>query len=293
MAAAKRGLGRGLASLIPDAALDGTGDAAARKHGLRWVPLDEIRPNPEQPRQVFDRAELDGLVASIKTHGVLTPLVVRRGEGHYVLIAGERRLRAAGRAGLSEVPVVLREAPEAAEQLELALVENLQRSDLEPLEAALGYRRLVEAHGLTQAEVARRVGKRRTTITNALRLLKLPEIGLAALREGRIDAGHARALLPLADRERELGRLIARIEADGLSVRAVEAAVARRVEGPGSKPKSNKNNKALNYATEVLVKSLHTSVAIRPLKKGGGRIVIDYADREELDRLVEQLRGGG
>ena len=198
---AKKGLGRGLAALIPDSALDGDAlQSSGSQH--RIVPLDEIKPNPEQPRTVFATEALGSLASSIKIHGVLQPLVVRRVDGRYVLIAGERRLRAAALAGLSEVPVLVREANDGSEQLELALVENLQRTDLDPVESALGFQRLMRDYAYTQEDVARKVGKDRSTVANGIRLLKLPDFALAALREGKISAGHARALLPVSRRVR-------------------------------------------------------------------------------------------
>lgn len=285
-----RGLGRGLASLIPDSALDGSDGGPTDASALRMVPLDEIRPNPEQPREVFDADELEGLAGSIRTHGVLTPLVVRRHEGRYVLIAGERRLRASALAGLEQVPVIVREADTAHVQLELALVENLQRSDLDPVEAARGFDRLMREYGYTQEQVAQKVGKDRSTVANAVRLLKLPEMVLTALREGKISAGHARALLPLEDLD-ELRQLLARIIAQQLSVRATERLVAQMVEVQTVRAADRRNRqRTMEYATKLLEDSLHTSVEIRPRKNGSGRIVIDYADAEDLERLISTLR---
>ena len=284
----KGGLGRGLASLIPDSALD-VDNLPATRAALRVVPLDEIRPNPEQPREHFDREELEGLAESIRVHGVLSPLVVRRDEGRYVLIAGERRFRAAGLAGLHEVPVVVREADDALAQLELALVENLQRTDLDPVEEGRGYQRLIDDFGHTQAEVAKRVGKNRSTVANAVRLLKLPDYAQQALREGRITTGHARALLPLDDAD--CRRLLAKIIAQGLSVRHTERLVNDLTRTTTMRAKKREERKkTLDYATRLLRDSLRTSVEIKPLKKGGGRIVIDYADAEDLERLIHQLR---
>ncbi|MCA9572607.1 MAG: ParB/RepB/Spo0J family partition protein [Myxococcales bacterium] len=284
-----KGLGRGFASLIPDSALDveaGPLDQA----GSRTVPLDEIRPNPEQPREVFDKEALESLAASIRQHGLLTPLVVRRHEGRYVLIAGERRFRAAGLAGLTEVPVMVREADDASVQLELALVENLQRTDLDPVEEARGYKRLVDEYGYTQDQVAVRVGRQRPTIANALRLLKLPEFALLALRDGRITAGHARALLPLDD-ETAVKTVLAKVIAQGLSVRATERMVRDLTRAPVPRTGDDgENRRAMDYATRLLRDALRTSVAILPKKKGGGRIVIDYADAEDLERLIHRLR---
>lgn len=285
-----KGLGRGLASLIPDSALDVDSGAGETSSG-RKVPLDEIQPNPEQPREVFDKEALDALSDSIRQHGILTPLVVRRHEGRYILIAGERRFRAAGLAGLSEVPVVVREADDAALQLELALVENLQRTDLDPVEEAKGYQRLLKEYAYTQEQVARRVGKGRPTVANALRLLKLPGFALQALRDGRISAGHARALLPLGE-DSAVKAVLGKVIAQDLSVRNTERLVKELVRTKVTRTGDDgESRRTLDYATKMLRNALHTSVAIKPLKKGGGRIVIDYADGEDLERLIHHLRG--
>jgi ParB family chromosome partitioning protein len=291
-AGARRGLGRGLAALIPDSTFDSPSERA--RPNLRVVPLDEVRPNPVQPREIFDPAELKGLADSIRQHGVLSPLVVRRHEGHYVLIAGERRLRAAALAGLSEVPVLVREADEAGLQLELALVENLQRTDLDAIEAARGYQRLIDEFGFTQDEVALRVGKERPTVANALRLLRLPEFVLVALREGRIAAGHARALLSLVDVD-DMRRVLAKILAQQLSVRATERLVAAltRTDPILRSTERQRREHTYEYATKLLSETLHTSVAIKSRTDGSGRIVIDYADAEDLDRLIQKLRSEG
>lgn len=288
--ATRRGLGRGLASLIPDSAFDAE-EGNQSGTPFRMVPIDEIVPNPEQPRRTFDREALQDLASSLKRHGVLSPLVARKHEGRYILIAGERRLRAAGLAGLHEVPVVVRDAEAPAEQLELALVENLQRADLDPIESALGYERLVQEYGYTQEEVATRVGKNRATVANALRLLKLPEFVQEAVRDGRLSAGHARALVPVEDVE-QLRELVARILAQHLSVRATErlVATATRKDPVVSQGEARRRERTYDYATRLLSEALRTSVQIRPLKKGGGRIVIDYAGAEDLERLITQLR---
>ena len=285
----KRGLGRGLASLIPDSALD-MDELPSSRAALRVVPIDEIRPNPEQPRAVFSGDELAGLAESVRTYGIMTPLVVRRHEGRYVLIAGERRLRAAGLAGLTEVPVVVREADSASEQLELALVENLQRVDLDPIEAARGFHRLVEVYGLTQEQVSQRVGKERSTVANAIRLLRLPDYVLEALRDQRISAGHARALLPLSDAD-ELRRALAKVIANQLSVRATERMVSALIKvRPAQLTSQRSRERTMEYATKLLEDALRTSVEIKPRRKGGGRIVIDYSDATELERLIGHLR---
>jgi ParB family chromosome partitioning protein len=285
-----RGLGRGLASLIPDSALD-LAEVPAERDALRVVPLDEVRPNPEQPREVFDKEHLADLTASIKTHGILSPIVVRREEGQYVVIAGERRLRAAALAGLTQVPVVVREAEARATQLELALVENLQRSDLDAIEAARGFQRLVDQYGYTQEQVAAAVGKDRSTIANAVRLLKLPEFVLTALRDGRISSGHARAMLALTSEE-DHRRVLARIVAQNLNVRQTERLVSTLVRTPvtATPTRPEGRERTLGYAVKLLEEALHTSVDIRPRAKGGGTIVVDYADTEDLERLITMLR---
>lgn len=286
----RRGLGRGLAALIPDSAI-GSDEGFSRRSAYRMVPIDEIRANPEQPREVFTADALEGLATSIRQHGVLSPLLVRKQDGFYVLIAGERRLRASALAGVQEVPVIVREAGDAAMQLELALVENLQREDLDPVEAALGYQRLIEAYELTQAEVAARVGKKRATIANALRLLKLPDEVLAAVRGGLISGGHARTLVPLVD-SGHMSQALRKILQDGLSVRATERLVNQLLK-PRNVTKLDKarEERTYAYATESLTSALHTSVAIKPRRNGSGRIVIDYADREDLERLIAHLKG--
>jgi len=288
---ARGGLGRGLASLIPDSAFGDDELTNTSRADVRMVPLDEIQPNPEQPRTVFDSAEITSLSQSIERHGILSPLVVRREDGRYVLIAGERRLRAATMAGLDEVPVLLKDVTDAKDQLELALVENLQRQDLDPIESAKGYERLMSAYGYTQEEVAERVGKGRPTVANALRLLRLPDYVHTAIRDGRISAGHGRALLPLVNPD-EMRRVVAKVIAQDLSVRATEKLV-RQISRFDPVRRSNaqrRQEKTLDYANKVLSDALHTAVAIKPRKKGGGRIVIDYSTTEELERLITELR---
>jgi ParB family chromosome partitioning protein len=293
MSRTSRGLGRGLASLIPDSALDV--DALPKeRNALRVVPIDEIRPNPEQPRQVFEREHIESLAASISVHGVLSPLVVRRHEGRYILIAGERRLRAAGLAGLEEVPVVVRDAADPSQQLEVALVENLQRQDLDPIESARGFQRLIEEYGYTQEQVANAVSKDRSTVANLIRLLRLPDFVLDTLREGRISAGHARALLPLTDEE-ELRRVLSKVLAQGLTVRATERMVADLVKVPSvvKTHERKKRERTMEYAENLLQEALRTSVSIKAKSKGGGKILIDYADAEDLERLITMLRERG
>ena len=279
-----RSLGRGLSALIPDDLL--AEPAQTRTGGVRSVPLGEIQPNPEQPRARFEG--LDELAASLKVHGVISPLIVRPREGGgYVLIAGERRLRAAGLAGLDEVPVVVREdAGDAEVQLELALVENLQREDLDPVEAARGYKRLQQAFGYTQEEIAAKVARDRSTVANSLRLLKLPSRVLELIQDGRLSTGHAKALLGLGNHADMLD-VAARVLAGELSVRATEALVTAKKSPPRRKKKADK---ALLRLGEELTRSLGTKVALSPRRGGGAKITIEAYSNEELERLLEKLR---
>ena len=285
-------LGRGLAALIPSDILEAPGRPAkisltGERGALRMVPLDQVRPNPEQPRMRFNASELESLASSISEHGVITPLLVRTDEaGGYLLIAGERRLRASGLAGLEEVPVWVHDSVSASAQLLLALVENIQREDLDALETALAYQRLIEDFKLTQGDVARRVGKDRTTVANAVRLLRLPEFVLIELRAGSISAGHAKALLSLAD-DAQIRKALAEIVAKAMSVRGAERLVQRMVSG---KRTAKTQPAAYRHATALLTSTLGTKVKIETKARGDrGRIVIDYHSKEDLTRLVDWL----
>ncbi len=289
-----RKLGRGLAAIIPDNLFDdddGPLSSATSAHdALRMIPIDRIKPNPEQPRMTFSGQGLEQLAESVRTHGVLTPLLVRRderGQG-YILIAGERRLRASGLAGLEEVPCWVREQLSSREQLELALVENIQREDLDPIETAESFQRLVTEFGLTQAEVARRVGKDRATVANAIRLLRLPQPALAEVRGGRISAGHGKALLGLAD-DQQLLRILSEVVTKDLSVRATERLVASLARPKGS-ARTRRPSPAMQKLGDRLTRALGSSVRVEPRARGDkGRIVIDFASKEELDALVRRL----
>ncbi len=249
------------------------------------VALERIHPNPYQPRRHFDEGELSELADSLREKGIIQPLLVRSDGNDYELIAGERRLRAAQRAGLTRVPVVVREAS-GKELLELALVENLQRQDLNPVEAARAYRQLVEEFGLTQEEVAKRVGKERSSVTNSLRLLTLPETVQHELVSGRLSYGHAKVLLSIKD-PALIQQTAQQVIQRGLSVRQTEellqskkGSVSRRVKG-GRKAE-------LVELEEKLVHHLGTKVRVEG-QPARGRIVIDYYSAEELDRLLETL----
>ena len=286
-------LGRGLAALIPSDILESPGRpaklaATGERGALRMVPLDQVQPNPEQPRMRFNANELESLASSISEHGVITPLLVRADEerGGYILIAGERRLRASGLAGLDEVPVWVHDSVSSSAQLLLALVENIQREDLDALETALAYQRLIEDFNLTQGDVARRVGKDRTTVANAIRLLRLPEFALAELRAGTISAGHAKALLSLSD-DSLMRRALTDIVKNGLSVRGAERLVQRMMlDRRPSTPKPA----AHRHAAALLTSTLGTKVQIQTKARGDrGQITIDFHSKEDLTRLVDWL----
>lgn len=279
--AQKRGLGRGLSALIPGA--EGGGSAPQE------IPLAELESNPLQPRRNFEPAALEELAATIRTHGVLTPVVVRRASHGYQIVAGERRVRAARLAGLARIPAIIKEASNA-QALEMALVENLQREDLNPMEAAEAYRRLIEEFGLTQEEVAARLGRDRSSVANALRLLRLPRRLRDDLVAGTLSEGHARALLGL---ERAADQLKARelVVKRGLTVRATEALVRRLRRAPrgpaGRRPSGDPNLQALEDQLRV---ALGTKVRIA--RNGqGGTLEISFFSDEDLTRLVELITG--
>jgi len=274
--ARKRGLGRGLDALIEKPPAE----------AVRSLPVASLRPNRLQPRTHFDETAIEELTESIRAQGIVQPLVVTpEGEG-WTIIAGERRWRAARRAGLEEVPVVVREVVDARELLELALVENLQRSDLNPLEEAEAYAALQEKFGLSQEEVAGRVGKARTTVTNSLRLLRLPEEVRDLLREGKLTAGQARPLLALPGEEEQI-RLAARAVREGLSARDLE-----RLAAPRERPQPKKPDRPVEVHTaaaeEKLTRRLQTRVEIRRQGKGG-HLRIYFHSEEELMRLYDVL----
>ncbi|MCS7178665.1 MAG: ParB/RepB/Spo0J family partition protein [Anaerolineae bacterium] len=277
----KFGLGRGLEALIP---------VGAEATGILEVPVEDIRPNPHQPRMLIRDDELVELALSIQTHGILQPLiVVREGDG-YQLVAGERRWRAAKLAGRTTVPVIVKDlAPQ--QTLELALVENLQRKDLNPLEEAAAYRQLIEEFGLTHEEVAQRVGRSRVAVTNTLRLLKATDAVKEALLNGRIGEGHARALLALEDPEAQVAalRIVLR---QGLTVRQTEELVGRILQARPSKPTARPTAPQVQALEDRFRQALGTRVQVRPGKKGG-RIIIYYYSDEELEGLYERLVARG
>ena len=279
--AKRRGLGRGLDALLKPASAE-----------VRTLPVSQLAPNRLQPRRDFDPEALAQLAASIRAQGLVQPIIVSPGESDgYVIVAGERRWRAAQLAGLDTVPVVVRAVAGDRELLELALVENLQRSDLNPVEEALAYQALQEEFGLSQEQVAQRVGKARTTVTNALRLLNLPPAVLDLLRAGRLTAGQARPLLGLG-RAAEQVELAERAVQEGLSARELE----QMTGAPKAKQKAAKPQAPLDVhsaaAAERLTQRLQTRVDIRRGKRGGGVVQIHFFSEEELMRLYDRLTAG-
>lgn len=275
-------LGKGLGALIP------TQDPAAIPTGAesyRMLSLEQIQPNPMQPRHEFDTERLAELADSLKQNGMMQPLVVKQNGNGYLLIAGERRYRAAKLAGLTQVPVIINDVNDDARMLELALVENIQREDLNPLELATAYRHLIEQCGLTQQDLSTRVNKSRTAVTNTLRLLTLPASVQAMVRRGELTEGHARAILSLSS-ENEMIATAQRIIESGMSVRATEE-VATRIKKRRLVPK--RKLPAISEIESYLKQVLGTSVKITPgLKRG--RIEIEYYGDDDLERLLELFR---
>jgi ParB family chromosome partitioning protein len=274
----RKALGKGLSALIPEA------DELAG--AFFQCPVEAIEPNPYQPRKRFGEKELEELAASVKEKGILTPLLVSKAGESYRLIAGERRWRAAQKAGLERVPVVVRESS-AMESLELALIENIHRKDLNPIEEAMAYQRLLEDTEITQEELAKRVGRERTTITNALRLLKLPRVIQQDVVEERLTMGHARALAGLKSREDQLAfrDLILK---RALSVRQAELLVKRAENSRGSGKRMIQQDSYIQSLEENLKRSLGTKVEIARRGKQGRISIFFYSD-DELDRLLDRL----
>ena len=278
-------LGRGLSALIPESPRPQPIVVERDPERPTHIDLDLLGPNPRQPRTHIDEARLEELAQSIRMNGVIQPLLVRRVDGRYEIVAGERRWRAAQRAGLLKVPIVVRDVDDD-HLLQIALIENIQRDDLNPIEEAQAYRRLTDEHHLSQEELAAAVGKDRATIANYLRLLRLPPEIRSEISSGALSMGHARALVSLPDDVTQ--RRIAReVVARGLSVRETEAIVRREMRPPTPPPprKIDPNTRA---AEEQLKLALGTPVRI--VRKGtGGRIEIDFTNEDELQRLYEAL----
>ena len=281
-----RGLGRGLAALIPDSALEL--DVMPTERGaLRTVPIDEIRPNPEQPREVFDKQAIAELAASIQAHGLLSPIVVRKMEGRYVVIAGERRLRASKLAGLSQVPVVIRSAEETnREKLEIAIIENIQREDLNAIDRARAFDRLAKEFKLNNAEIGRKIGRSREYVSNSLRLLALPMEIQNGLRTGAIYEGHARALLMLVGRPEEMMSVFRDVMVRKLSVRDVEK-ITREIAWDRARKRDVKPE--IEAMEREFAERLGTKVEIRE-QEGGGKLIIDFFSADDLVAILTSMK---
>lgn len=292
--ASERGLGKGLGALLGDAALQ------TQEGGSVSLPIAQVEPGIKQPRKRFDEETLADLAESIRTHGIIQPLTVRRlASGYYQIIAGERRWRAAKLAALSEVPAVIIEADDR-KVMELGLIENLQREDLNPIEEAMGYKTLIEDYALTQEETAHRVGKSRPAVANALRLITLPDAIRALVEEGQLSAGHARALLPISDGTLQK-KLAQKVVAEGWSVRQTETTVKRilREEQELEEPGQERQPDPLKMYRDAAAKELSTrwgrkvSITAGPKK---GKLEFEFYNDEDLtsllDRLEQSLKGG-
>ena len=288
----KRSLGRGLSELL-------SSGGGVESKAVIDVPLDEIRPNPRQPRSRLDDEGMEELALSIEAHGVLQPVICRRRGDGYELVAGERRWRAARRAGLSVIPCLVQDIDDGT-SLQIALIENLQRDDLNELELANGYKCLLEDFGLTQEDLGKRIGKSRSTVTNSLRLLDLPVAVQEMIRDGRLSAGHGRALLGLGGGDEQVRTLAAEVVRKTLSVRDVEDLVREHAGAePGTEVVVGSREKAgatsdphLAEAEERLQSVLAAKVKIKPRKKGG-TIRIQYYDDEDLSRIVDEIDAEG
>ena len=288
MASGKKGLGGGLSNLfgettVVDLKSESSADSVSK------IAISRIEPNPDQPRKVFAQEALDELAESIRLHGVITPITVRVGkkQGYYQIIAGERRWRAARQAGLDEIPAMVIEASES-EVMELALIENLQRQDLNPIEEAEGYEQLMRDYGLTQEQVAQRVVKSRPAVANALRLLQLPGEVRTMVSRGELSGGHARAVLAVAEEDK---RVEAAKQMVGMTVRQAEA-LAKRMNKKPAEPKPQKSDFSVDYIA-ALEKELE-SVLGRKISiqqgKNSGQLTLEYYGADDLERLTEALR---
>lgn len=285
---AKKGLGRGLDALLADNEIE------TSPGGVSVLRLSEIEPNRSQARKVFDPAALEELASSISQHGLIQPLVVRRKEnGFYEIIAGERRWRASKMAGLTEVPVIVKETDDESAAL-LSLIENLQRENLNPVEEANGYRELMESFGLTQDEASRKVGKSRTAVANILRILNLPDSVLALVSDGALSYGHARTLLPLMDKfdEDEIFKISKDVAASSMSVRETEKLVKRLLAEQKETPPTDKSEKAYYSLLEKRIGSvIGRKASLATEKDGSGRLILRYTSGEDLENLIKSLCG--
>lgn len=293
---AKKGLGRGLSALISENHTELPEETGITDGSLCRLHVSDIEPNRKQPRKHFDETSLMELADSISTHGLLEPIVVRKkGNGYYEIIAGERRWRASRMAGLSELPAIVRELEDEEAAL-LALIENLQREDLNPVEEAMGYRDLIENFDLTQEEAAKRVGKSRASVTNLLRILKHPPSVLALVENGSLSYGHARALLPLADRMEESALLSVanKAVAEEQSVRQTEAMVRKMLTEQPEKERETEDPVREEYYRRLerrISDGAGRKAAIKREKDGSGKLVLSFASAEDLETLIESVCG--
>jgi ParB family chromosome partitioning protein len=282
----KKVLGRGLGALIPQRQ-----EAPAESHatqGLAEIPISQIQPNPFQPRKTFNEASIDELARSVREHGIVQPLVVTRAGDKYKLIAGERRFRAAQKAGLTTVPVLIKEMMAEGDALQIALIENIQREDLNPIEEAMAYHQLHDDFQLTQEEISRRVGKERSTVANFLRLLKLPDPVKKLLASGQLSMGHARALLAIESPKKQ-EQLAERVVRKNLNVRQTEMLASE--SSPKTAEKKEKEKDVFTRdAEDKLQRTLRTKVEI-DRRRRGGVIHIRYGSEDELIRVVDELMG--
>ncbi len=295
MSTQKKALGRGLGALIPSRPVEQPPPpppAASPGPGLAMVGIDQISPNPYQPRKTFNDASIEELARSVKEHGIIQPLVVTKiGDHKYRLIAGERRFRAAQKAGLDTVPVVVKETMTDGDVLQVALIENIQREDLNPIEEAYAYHQLHEEFQLTQEEISKRVGKERSTVANFLRLLKLPDSVKKLLAAGQLSMGHARAILAV-DSPKKQEQLAERVVKRTLNVRQTEMLAAETANKGADKAEQPEKEKDVftRDAEERLARTLRSKVEI-DRKRRGGVIHIRFGSEDELIRLVEELMG--
>lgn len=282
------GLGRGLNALVSEAEYETGGSAASASNAASEtkLPIEDIVPNPNQPRIHFNETELRELSESIQEHGVLQPLLVRKHGNGYEIIAGERRYQASKLAGLEELPVIIKDVNDE-EMLALALIENLQRSDLNPVEEAKGYRQLIDASGMTQEALSKAVSKSRSAITNSLRLLDLPEVVQQMIFEGKLTAGHARAILAVPYEDARI-RLAEKVVAEGLSVRATENLAPLFSAGETPKTSRPATPQSFKKAARVLRQVFNTNVCVKS-SRGKNKIEIEFKDEEELSRILGEM----
>lgn len=282
------GLGRGLNALVSEAEYETGGSAASASNASSEtkLPIEDIVPNPNQPRIQFNETELRELSESIQEHGVLQPLLVRKHGNGYEIIAGERRYQASKLAGLEELPVIIKDVNDE-EMLALALIENLQRSDLNPVEEAKGYRQLIDASGMTQEALSKAVSKSRSAITNSLRLLDLPEVVQQMIFEGKLTAGHARAILAVPYEDARI-RLAEKVVAEGLSVRATENLAPLFSAGETPKTSRPATPQSFKKAARVLRQVFNTNVRVKS-SRGKNKIEIEFKDEEELSRILGEM----